>query len=216
MIEVLSKIQKTLKAPKSQYNKFGDYHYRNSEDILEGLKPLLPDNVTLCLSDEIILVGDRYYVKATATLTDGKTTIQSSAMAREPLERKGMDASQITGATSSYARKYALNGMFCIDDTKDADSDDNKEATKVAEKPKKPPTDKPEPQEMPDTEVNTFIGRIRGAPSLKDLDFTKKQIEPSLSAMSKFQKDTIVSEVKKRTAFLAQAPNDDLEANIGQ
>lgn len=115
-------IQKTLNAPKSQRNNFGGYNYRSAEDILEAVKPLL-QNITLTVSDEIVLIGERYYVKATATLSDGEDAIAVTAYAREEENKKGMDASQLTGATSSYARKYALNGLFCIDDAKDADTD---------------------------------------------------------------------------------------------
>ncbi|MBW0059763.1 ERF family protein [Escherichia coli] len=115
-------IQQTLNAPKSQRNNFGGYNYRSAEDILEAVKPLL-QNITLTVSDEIVLIGERYYVKATATLSDGEDAIAVTAYAREEENKKGMDASQLTGATSSYARKYALNGLFCIDDAKDADTD---------------------------------------------------------------------------------------------
>ena len=115
-------IQQTLNAPKSQRNNFGGYNYRSAEDILEAAKPLL-QNITLTVSDEIVLIGERYYVKATATLSDGEDAIAVTAYAREEENKKGMDASQLTGATSSYARKYALNGLFCIDDAKDADTD---------------------------------------------------------------------------------------------
>lgn len=112
-----------LKAPKSQKNVFGNYNYRSCEDILEAVKPLL-NGMCLTVSDKIVLVGDRYYVKATAKIMYGDAFVANSAYAREPLEKKGMDGSQITGASSSYARKYALNGLFAIDDTKDADSDE--------------------------------------------------------------------------------------------
>lgn len=115
-------IQQTLNAPKNQRNNFGGYSYRSAEDILEAVKPLL-QNVTLTLNDEIVLIGERYYVKATATLSDGEDAIAVTAYAREEENKRGMDASQLTGATSSYARKYALNGLFCIDDAKDADTD---------------------------------------------------------------------------------------------
>ena len=121
----LSEIQQQLKAPKSQFNNFGKYKYRSCEDILESVKPLLCD-LSIILEDEIILIGDRYYIKATATLRDEiKVIAQASAFAREPLEKKGMDESQVTGASSSYARKYALNGLLAIDDTRDADTQDN-------------------------------------------------------------------------------------------
>lgn len=122
--EKLLEIQKELKAPKSQYNSFGKYNYRSAEDILEAIKPLCYKNkVVLTLSDDIVLVNERYYVAAHAKLTDAETAEQIviSAYAREEEEKKGMDGSQVTGAASSYARKYALNGMFDIDDTKDSD-----------------------------------------------------------------------------------------------
>lgn len=122
----LSKIQSELKAPKSQTNAFGKYKYRSLEDIMEALKPLLLKyEAHLIVSDEIVLIGDRYYVKALAKITIESNTYEASAYAREDVMKKGMDLSQLTGATSSYARKYALNGLFAIDDTKDADSMDN-------------------------------------------------------------------------------------------
>ena len=116
-------IQQELKAPKSQYNSFGKYKYRSCEDILESAKPILAKNgCSLTLTDDVIFVGERYYIKATATLSNGKDNVTVSALAREAEDKKGMDESQITGTASSYARKYALNGLFCIDDTKDADA----------------------------------------------------------------------------------------------
>lgn len=125
----LLNIQTELKAPKEQKNKFGNYMYRSCEDILEAVKPLLKENrVTLQLTDEIVFLGNRYYIKATAILkdTEEKTMIENTAYARESETKKGMDDSQITGTASSYARKYALNGLFCIDDTKDADTNEYK------------------------------------------------------------------------------------------
>lgn len=121
----LNAIQKELKAPKNQYNSFGRYKYRSCEDIVEGVKPLLDKHkCTLVVMDEIVLIGERYYVKAMATLTDieDNTSISACAFAREEESKKGMDGAQLTGACSSYARKYALNGLLCIDDTKDADA----------------------------------------------------------------------------------------------
>ena len=119
----LIEIQAELKAPKSQFNKFGGYNYRNCEDILEAVKPLCAKHdVVPLLSDEIVMIGERYYVKSIAKITDGKDEITTTAFARESFDKKGMDESQITGSASSYARKYALNGLFCIDDTKDADT----------------------------------------------------------------------------------------------
>ena len=120
----LIRIQNELKAPKGQYNSFGKYSYRSCEDILEAVKPLLSSyDCILTLSDEITLVGERYYVKATAILLNGAgDKVEVTAYAREEEDKKGMDGSQITGAASSYARKYALNGLFCIDDNKDSDT----------------------------------------------------------------------------------------------
>ncbi|MDD3038871.1 ERF family protein [Bacteroides sp.] len=117
-------IQQKLKAPKGQFNRFGNYKYRSCEDILESVKPILADTKCyLTISDEIMQIGDRIYVKATVTLTNDKCEKEVvTAFAREEETKKGMDGSQITGASSSYARKYALNGLFCIDDTKDSDA----------------------------------------------------------------------------------------------
>ncbi len=121
--ETLISIQSRLKAPKGQYNSFGKYYYRSCEDIVEALKPILAEHkASVILSDEIIEVGGRFYVKATATLYAGGESCNATAYAREDLDKKGMDGSQITGTASSYARKYALNGLFAIDDTKDADT----------------------------------------------------------------------------------------------
>ncbi len=122
--QILNYIQVGLKAPKGQVNSFGRYNYRSCEDILEALKaPLREVDCSVILSDEISIVSDRVYVTATATLyAPGGQNVSTKAHAREPLNKKGMDESQITGAASSYARKYALNGLFAIDDTKDADA----------------------------------------------------------------------------------------------
>ena len=121
-------IQTELKAPKSQFNKFGGYSYRSCEDILESLKPLLKQvKATVTLTDEIKLVGDRYYIEATCKFIDIETgdVLENKSLAREDENKKGMDLAQVTGSCSSYARKYALNGMFCIDDVKDADATNN-------------------------------------------------------------------------------------------
>ena len=121
----LQQIQQELKAPKGQFNKFGKYNYRSCEDILEAVKPILSKTgCTLTLSDEIVMIGERYYIKATAHLKGEDTDEIVTAYARESATKSGMDDSQLTGSTSSYARKYALNGLFCIDDTKVADTDE--------------------------------------------------------------------------------------------
>lgn len=132
--ERLIRVQMKLNAPKNQKNSFGGYNYRSAEDILEAVKPLLDEEgLLLTISDELVNVGDRYYVKANATIWAGdRVSIADdevftvTAFAREPADKKGMDESQITGAASSYARKYALNGLFAIDDAKDADTDEHR------------------------------------------------------------------------------------------
>lgn len=147
--ERLLDVQARLKAPKNQYNSFGKYKYRSCEDILEGLKPLLSENeLVLNLSDEIVAVGDRYYVKTTATVSDfdgGEAS--STAYAREELDKRGMDGAQVSGTASSYARKYALNGLFLIDDTKDADTDAYHEVQTRKAEPKKAPAPAPKPKQ---------------------------------------------------------------------
>ena len=144
----LIEIQAELKAPKSQFNKFGGYNYRNCEDILEAVKPLCAKHeIVPLLSDEIVMIGDRFYIKATAKVTDGKNEIATTAFARESKDKKGMDESQITGSASSYARKYALNGLFCIDDTKDADFMDNSQNSKQQQ---------PKPQPAKETHVKGY------------------------------------------------------------
>ena len=130
----LSRIQQELKAPKNLYNSFGKYSYRNAEGILEAVKPLL-NGFALVINDEPVLVGDRFYVKATVTLTDGEESVSAVAYAREDETKKGMDGCQITGACSSYARKYALNALLMIDDAKDSD-DDSLSPKNPANKPK--------------------------------------------------------------------------------
>ena len=123
----LMAVQAELKAPKNQHNSFGKYDYRSAEDIIEAVKPLLKENgLFLNMSDDIVLIGDRYYVKATVKVVDVVTgeSVQTSALAREAAQKKGMDESQVTGTASSYARKYALNGLFAIDDNRDADTNE--------------------------------------------------------------------------------------------
>lgn len=137
--ERVAMIQSELKAPKNQRNNFGNYNYRSAEDILEAVKPINKKyECILTIRDDVVAVGDRIYIKATANLQDvhSDESIEVSAFARESETKKGMDDSQITGTASSYARKYALNGLYCIDDTKDADTDQFTQRTKV-EYPKK-------------------------------------------------------------------------------
>lgn len=156
----LIQIQTKLNAPKNQRNTFGGFNYRSAEDILESLKPLLKETECfLNITDSIELVGDRYYIKATATITNKEgVQVSSSAFAREELTKKGMDASQITGSTSSYARKYALNGLFAIDDNRDADTDEFK-------KQQNKPTKEVDSKE----DVSLALQQIKEAQTLGDL-----------------------------------------------
>ena len=145
--EKLMEVQSELKAPKGQFNSFGKYKYRSCEDVLEALKPLLKkQGLILIITDDIKMIGDRFYIQANVTLSDTETgdVLNCSAFAREEESKKGMDGSQVTGAASSYARKYALNGMFCIDDNKDFDdpSNDQNKAKKMEQQPQQT-TDKP-------------------------------------------------------------------------
>lgn len=144
----LAAVQSALKAPKGQYNSFGKYKYRSCEDIVESVKPLLKEHgLLLTISDDLVLVGDRFYVKATATITDiaDGGQVEVSAFAREEETKKGMDGSQVTGASSSYARKYALNGLFAIDDTKDSDATNTggQEVSRPEQKPQPTPSISP-------------------------------------------------------------------------
>ena len=161
----LNAIQSALKAPKTQENKFGGYKYRKAEDILESVKPLLKANgCTLTCTDELTLIGERYYIKATATIIaieDG-SSVSTTAYAREELTKKGMDESQVTGASSSYARKYALNGLLCIDDTADSDTTNVGDSTEPEKTSGKKPVRKA-PQAAPAPEKNS------GTPDMRNL-----------------------------------------------
>ena len=169
----LQLIQAELKAPKGQTNDFGKYKYRSCEDILEAVKPLLKKHdCVLTLSDEMIEVGGRVYVKATANFVHvGKGMIEVTACAREAETKKGMDDAQITGAASSYARKYALNGLFCIDDTKDADATNQHGKEKEYKNPHEDASKKNEAVK------DTFKARLNGAKSMEELDSAMKECE---------------------------------------
>lgn len=185
----LARIQKELKAPKNLYNDFGKYAYRNAEGILEAVKPLL-NGLVLLLGDEIELIGSRYYVKATATLTDGEDSISVSARAREDETKKGMDGCQITGACSSYARKYALNGLFDIDDTKDSDdpslspknpkNQTQETAQKPAQKSEAPKAQVETAKTLPENPVANYIRNeicdIQETLDIKTYDEARKKV----------------------------------------
>lgn len=184
LLKKLQKIQKEMKAPKNLYNSFGKYNYRNAESILESFKPFGEKyGVALIVSDDIVNIGDRYYVKATTTLydVDSNDTVSNSAFARESFDKKGQDDSQITGTASSYARKYALNGLFLLDDTKDADTDEYHEET----------TKKAEPKE------------IRYASDIQIKEIAKLFDDASLQAMLGYFKVTAVGDLTEEQASTA-------------
>lgn len=203
MSKQLALIQKNLKAPKGQYNSFGKYKYRSCEDILEAVKPILAISGTaLTLSDTLEYIGDRYYIKATATLVDtetGDVIGQTTAYAREEEVKKGMDGSQITGTASSYARKYALNGLFLIDDTKDADTDEyknettNKKANAEAEKIVESDLDKKISQKeasvLEDMLTDKWVAQVRKKYGIKNFtELTGRQKAEILEAIKEYEK----------------------------
>lgn len=158
----LAQIQSELKAPKGQYNKFGGFNYRSCEDILEAVKPLLKERgLVLLITDDIVQIGERYYVRATATIYDSEGSyISNSALAREDANKGKMDGSQMTGSASSYARKYALNGLFCIDDTKDADTDEYTKVQEPKAKNQKPTANSQQPTAFTE-EIRTALAKAQ-------------------------------------------------------
>lgn len=176
--EKLSKVQSELKAPKGQYNSFGKYKYRSCEDILEAVKPLnAKHGVVLTVGDEVVEISNRFYVKATATFVDIESgeKIINTALAREDDAKKGMDGSQITGTASSYARKYCLNGLFCIDDTKDADTDEYRH-----QQERKPQENKPQERQYVKV-VNGRTAVINSNGEYVDIEnLTVEQLEKTL------------------------------------
>lgn len=180
--EILAKLQKELKAPKNQYNNFGKYSYRSCEDIVEAVKKELPDGVSLVLDDEVVAIGNRVYVKSTAELHTNGSHVHATGWARESETKKGMDDAQITGSASSYARKYALNGLFAIDDTKDEDTNESKKEAKAkAEKYDK---------ETVDTRwTEGFINAFKTITTVEELEECWKSRESKLSEFNKVTKD---------------------------
>ena len=196
-------VQSELKAPKGQYNSFGKYKYRSCEDILEAVKPLLKQHgATLIIGDTVELIGERFYVKATARFidtTDG-SEIVNTAYAREESEKKGMDGSQITGTASSYARKYCLNGLFDIDDTKDADTDEyQKQQSKGSEKPAQKPAEKAENKYVRIENNETYVLTRQGY---------KKPSELNLSTLQQMYNNKLYHEAQ----FVIQLAINDKEA----
>lgn len=175
--------QSELKAPKGQYNSFGKYKYRSAEDILEAVKPInAKHGVLLTITDEPVLIGDWHYIKATATVTDGSDSLVVTAYARESQTKKGMDDSQITGTASSYARKYALNGLYLIDDTKDADTDEySKQAQPKRSAPQRTtPTPPSKPTAKDIGELKSKINEFSSLMKTKDKEVTPDMVSDTL------------------------------------
>lgn len=209
LVKKLAKIQSELKAPKNQYNNFGKYKYRSCEDILEAVKPLVNKiDCIMTISDEIVMLGDRYYVKATAAITDGENSISNSAYARESFDKKGMDDSQITGATSSYARKHALNGLLCIDDTKDADTDEHSEQAKKVK-----PAAQPEPLVKLSEQCESEMWDCKTIPELDiaGAKWVKIENRDSVLALYRDVKKSIIENAKPTTE---QIVGDGLPENL--
>jgi hypothetical protein len=178
---MLSEIQSELKAAKSQFNSFGDYSYRSCEDIVEAVKPLLHDKgLYLLMSDEMELLGDWHYVTATVSIfkDDGTVVATTKASARETLDKKKMDSSQLTGAASSYARKYALSGLLAIDDNKDADS--MKPEDKGSAKPSNPKSEEKE-HEWSSSSDNNHIGLLKTFKTKAEFQLWRKEVGDKLS-----------------------------------
>ena len=205
-MEKLAKIQRELKAPKNQFNSFGKYNYRSCEDILEALKPLL-DGAVLTLSDDMVEVGGRIYAKATARYQNGEFGYFTTAFAREPEDRKGMDSSQITGTASSYARKYALNGLLLIDDTKDADTMDN--TKKATEKPTT--ATQATPEDIPDFITPSQLAIVDGY--LKKLDLTREGLGAWLVSLKKLSEPDVTKMTQGEALNMIRAW-DDFSADI--
>lgn len=196
----LVKLQKELKVPKVQNNSFGGYKYRSCEDIVEAVKKELPDDTALILSDEMINLGDRYYIKATAKLIDKEGSIEAHGYAREALNRKGFGEDQLTGAASSYARKYALNGLLAIDDTKDSDTDENQkinhEAQEKAEK-------EAEKRKNVALKIQAQIKEIRKLTTSEEIaDYLKSN---PINGMSDEQSNAYNDLIKKHQSTLSEA-----------
>ena len=201
----LSRIQKGLKAPKSKYNSFGKYYYRSAEDILESVKPMLSDGLSLIINDEPVMIGDRFYIKATVTLTDGSESVSAVAYAREDAEKKGMDGCQLTGACSSYARKYALNALLMIDDSKDSDDD--------SLSPRNPANNQDEQKEQKEqkdfTPPPAANGTVSNTESLPPVNQTPPP-QPTeaqkylLSAMKQLREDRKISATQNNKLFKEQ------------
>ena len=215
LLEKLLAIQIELKAPKNQYNSFGKYKYRNCEDILEAVKPLcLKNKAVLTVSDEVENIHERYYIKATATLhdTESEEKISVTARAREEEDKKGMDGSQVTGASSSYARKYALNGLFAIDDTKDSDTTNT--GDKGEDKPKSVQETKPQETVEPIKMTLEEAKKLRTKSGIELDKLTNKQLDAFLNCNRETHKKAAELILKEREAKRAQLLEEMAEEGV--
>jgi hypothetical protein len=188
--ESLRSIQMELKAPKDAWNDFSKFSYRSAESILENLKPLLDkQKLTLTMTDELQNHGERYYVKTTVSITDGKEHISTSALAREQETKKGMTEDQVTGSASSYARKYALGGLFAIDDTKDSDGHDNTKVTKPSYKAVAPPTVKKPTQDLATDKQRALISDKLATIGLNTVEEVKNYLSTEYGVTGLLTKD---------------------------
>ena len=203
--DVLHHIQINLKAPKNQHNKFGGYNYRNCEDIFEGLKEVLPPNAHVTVSDKIVVLANRVYIKATACLEYKGKQVCNVAFAREPESKKGMDESQVTGASSSYARKYALNGLFLIDDTRDADADEKPKEEKPVKKtePKKEEPKVTQNLEFTQADYEFVVERLAKCHDLEGLDAIADYARKNWKRMAKSYQDLITKAINNKKVEIA-------------
>ena len=199
LTENLLSVQKELKAPKGQYNSFSKFKYRSAEDVLESVKPInVKHGLLLTLSDEPVLIGDWHYIKATAAITNGEDVHTVAAYARESQVKKGMDDSQITGTASSYARKYALNGLYLIDDTKDADTDEYGSLSSGKEKPEQPKQDEISQEQVGNIKVKAMeFAKARN----QEVDAVYKVLE--ISDITKLNKTQASAALKQLDAWLS-------------
>lgn len=204
--EKLAQIQLDLKAPKSQFNKFGNYYHRNLEDILEAFKKV-SRGTYLILNDEIVEVAQRVYIKATATISDGVDSISACAYAREALQKKGMDDSQVTGATSSYARKYALGGLLGVDDNKDADTMDNGKSP-----PSQTPIQYKQTKESKDLmKKEEYIDKIKNCKDINHLNIIYKNV---VSIFGPFRHQAEINDFMMDIVDLCKKRKLELEENL--
>ena len=197
--EKLTEVQNELKAPKSKYNSFGKYNYRSCEDILEAVKPILKaKRLAMTVKDDVFNIGDRFYIMATVTVFDceSEEKVTTTAYAREDADKKGMDGSQITGSSSSYARKYALNGMFAIDDTKDADSWNTHDKDRKVEKPES------------ERATEEQIAKLRALYKGKEDKLTELLDKYDITSPVQFKRMEIQSVIDKLEAKLKQASKE--------